>query len=91
MKDNKISLTVATSALLTGLKWKTKRAVAKNTIGADISPVLTKNPLLNWPRNFNCVCGSGIKFKKCCLNGLSRQVTIEDAKRINEKLEKHKA
>lgn len=25
------------------------------------------NPLLKYPRNESCYCGSGVKFKKCCL------------------------
>jgi len=89
MKDE-ISLKTKIGAQLTHLKWFTKRAVAKGTLGADIRPTMTSNPLLKWPRNFSCVCGSGKKFKKCCLNGLSGQVTIEDAVNINKKLEKYK-
>lgn len=29
-------------------------------------------------RNDPCTCGSGQKFKKCCLNGRQRKVTHED-------------
>jgi hypothetical protein len=25
------------------------------------------NPMLKYPRNEKCYCGSGLKFKKCCL------------------------
>ena len=69
--------------------WQAKRAVAKQA-GIDLKPVLVKNPLLDWPRNNKCVCGSGKKFKKCCLNTLSRQVTMKDAKMINEKLQAYR-
>jgi len=74
---------------LIGFKWKVKRFVYK-LFKINTEPVLTKNPLLEWPRNFNCVCGSGKKFKKCCLNDLARRVTIEDAIGINLKLEKYR-
>lgn len=33
------------------------------------------NPLRSWPRNEKCFCGSGLKFKKCCISRTS--VTIE--------------
>lgn len=51
---------------------------------------MTKNPLLEWPRNYNCVCGSGKKFKKCCLPQLSSVITIEDAMKINERLDHYR-
>lgn len=77
-------------AYLTGLYWKIKRFFYKSTVQADIAPATVPNPLLKWPRNFNCVCGSGKKFKKCCLNGLASQVTIKDANMINERLAKYR-
>lgn len=42
------------------------------------------SPLLNFPRNDKCFCGSGIKFKKCHLNKLARTCTKLDAEKINE-------
>ena len=90
MKD-KISLGVKAAAYSERLKWKGKRAFYKNTAGVDVAPTLVPNPLLKWPRNFRCVCGSGIKFKKCCLNGLASGVTIEDAVKIKNKLDLHRA
>lgn len=51
---------------------------------------MTSNPLLEWPRNYKCVCGSGKKFKACCLPTLSTKVTFEDAEIINEKLNKYR-
>jgi len=83
-----ISLKTQIMARLTCLKWLFKRGVAKNTIGAEIAPMLVENPLMKWPRNYSCVCGSGKKFKKCCLNGLNRRVTIEDADMINKRLDR---
>lgn len=38
------------------------------------------NPLLKFPRNAKCFCGSGLKFKKCHLAGLSRACTKAQAK-----------
>lgn len=75
---------------LTRWYWKIKRFFYKNTVQADIAPAMVSNPLLKWPRNFNCVCGSTKKFKKCCLNTLAPQVTIKDANMINKKLEKYR-
>ena len=70
--------------------WQGKRGVYKNVAKADIAPTFVANPiLLRVPRNRNCVCGSGKKFKKCCLNDLSRQVTIGDANKLSERLSKH--
>lgn len=71
------------------LKYKAKN-LALSPTGLKIEPKPVKNPLLEWPRNFKCVCGSGKKFKKCCLNSLARQVTIEDARKIKAKLDAYK-
>ena len=75
---------------LTKYLWRGKRAAYKKALKVDVSPASVMNPLLKWPRNFLCVCGSGIKFKKCCLNGLARLVTIKDALNIEQKLAKHR-
>lgn len=40
------------------------------------------NPLLKYPRNEECFCGSGLKFKKCCLNGAFRAVPVEIAEAV---------
>ncbi len=32
------------------------------------------NPLLKYPRNLPCMCGSGFKFKQCCYKKLPRAV-----------------
>lgn len=36
-------------------------------VGHYPNPDWETNPPKNWPRNANCFCGSGIKYKKCCL------------------------
>lgn len=59
-------------------------------IGVRKEPRFTSNPLLEWPRNYLCICGSGKKFKYCCLHTLSTKVTIEDARKINLKLDKYR-
>jgi len=73
-----------------GAYWQGKRAVHKALFGVDVAPAIVTNPLLKWPRNFKCVCGSGKKFKSCCLKTLARNVTAADAIKINEKLDKHR-
>ena len=37
------------------------------------------NPLVKYPRNLGCWCGSGAKAKRCCLPTLSRVVLAEQA------------
>lgn len=54
------------------------------------APRMTSNPLLEWPRNFRCICGSGKKFKRCCLPELSPIVTFDDAISLNERLNKYR-
>jgi hypothetical protein len=44
-------------------------------------PGFTWNPLLKLPRNRQCPCLSGKKFKACCLDTLPRVVTEKDARR----------
>lgn len=40
------------------------------------------NPLLRYPRNAKCFCGSGKKSKACCLPRVSQLVYASDAKII---------
>lgn len=42
------------------------------------------NPLSGYPRNEPCWCGSGKKFKKCCLNEQGRTIGTDKAKRMAE-------
>ena len=41
------------------------------------------NPLLKYPRNATCFCGSGFKAKRCCLPNLELAVSKEAASRIS--------
>lgn len=38
------------------------------------------NPLKSYPRNAPCVCRSGKKFKKCCMDKISPVCSDQDAK-----------
>ena len=88
--NDKISKLTLGKAYLDRVKFLFKKTAVKKCLNGDLKPKLTSNPLLKWPRNFNCVCGSGKKFKKCCLNGLARAITIKDAIELNKKLELYK-
>ncbi len=44
------------------------------------------NPLLGYPRNFPCHCGSQKKFKHCCVNTMSPTVTKQQAITFNKYL-----
>lgn len=46
------------------------------------------NPLLNYPRNLPCLCGSGFKFKVCCNGKLPRAVSKDWAKTIDDNWDK---
>lgn len=46
----------------------------------------TWNPLKNFPRNEPCFCGSGKKFKKCCLDKMGTTVTIKECENIKKLL-----
>lgn len=59
-------------------------------VGLKSEPVLVPNPLMKWPRNFSCVCGSGRKFKKCHLPDLAKNTTFKDAVQIESKLKKYR-
>jgi hypothetical protein len=51
-------------------------------------PGFTWNPLLKIPRNRQCPCLSGKKFKVCCLDTLPRVVSEKDAKQYAEQMAK---
>lgn len=43
------------------------------------------NPLLGLPRNMNCPCGSGGKWKKCCLPLAKKfiaKTALEETRRV---------
>jgi len=37
------------------------------------------NPILKYPRNHDCFCGSKIKFKKCCLPAAKMAIETQPA------------
>lgn len=42
------------------------------------------NPLLKYPKNLPCFCGSGNKAKSCCLSKISKTVPIEQGMKLRE-------
>lgn len=44
------------------------------------------NPARDYPRNLPCLCGSGLKYKKCHLKGMADCVTPEEALSIAAKI-----
>lgn len=42
------------------------------------------NPMVSYPRNMNCWCGSKLKAKVCCLPGQARIVPADMAPRLGE-------
>lgn len=77
-----------------GLKSKTGSEESLTTApfhkmrGPRLAPMpgFTWNPLRKLPRNQQCPCMSGAKFKRCCLNRLPHAVTIEDAERFKKQM-----
>lgn len=47
---------------------------------------LTHNPLIKFPRNHACFCGSGKKFKHCCAKTCPRYVPKDLAEQIKERM-----
>lgn len=47
-----------------------------------LKPKFQWNPLKKLQRNEPCPCGSNLKFKKCCLNGLPDALPSEQADHI---------
>ena len=45
----------------------------------------TYNPMCKIPRNDPCPCQSGKKYKKCCMNAISRYIPLSYAKRMEGK------
>lgn len=46
------------------------------------------NPFKDWPRNLQCFCGSGKKFKKCHDGQFENKVTAAEAKSLKEDFDK---
>lgn len=42
-----------------------------------------RNPLLKYPRNTVCWCGSKVKAKACCLPKVSKIVAVEQLELLN--------
>lgn len=51
-------------------------------------PGFTWNPLTTLPRNRQCPCLSGQKFKLCCLPKLPKVIPVKDAELFREQMEK---
>ncbi len=51
--------------------------MGRRAMSIDGEPMVA-NPLAGLPRNMRCPCGSGEKFKKCCLP-LTREYVRKDA------------
>ena len=45
------------------------------------------NPALKYPPHYPCFCGSGAKFRQCCLKTLPRYVKEKSLPQINKELE----
>lgn len=43
---------------------------------------LVWSPLLRYPKNAKCFCGSGTKFKRCHKDNMKMAVTPEEAKHL---------
>ena len=56
------------------LRW---RRLAKASY--QLKPGWVWNPLLRFPRNSLCFCGSGIKSKKCCLPKVPLSCKVKEA------------
>lgn len=53
-----------------------------------VKPGFTWNPLVGYPRNKDCFCGSLLKFKICCMKIVADVVTIEQEHQIKLALKK---
>lgn len=43
-----------------------------------------RNPLLDYPRNFQCFCGQKAKAKRCCLPKINHFVTKDQAHQLKK-------
>lgn len=55
-------------------------------IGHELVIALYPNPLLKWPVNRPCFCGSGKKVKMCCLSKIARNIDLKDYIFISKRL-----
>lgn len=54
--------------------------------GLILRPGWAHNPALKYPPNYPCFCGTGQKFKKCCLSKLPRYVREKSLPKIQAEL-----
>lgn len=61
--------------------WMAAKLAKRREAGAPTKPApgWVWNPLLRYPRNRACYCGSGVKFKKCHYSREVRVVQVEKA------------
>jgi len=69
-------------------KAKTKLSLSKIK---RLKDQVMLNPMLKYPRNLDCYCGSNEKFKACCLPKQAKQIPIELGLKLKEYLKYIKA
>lgn len=65
------------------LKVKILRLHKYKLIAADY----LENPLLKYPRNLDCFCGSKLKAKKCCIPKQARIIPADQAIQLKRYLD----
>src|ERR1700722_159470 len=63
----KSELPVENSSPKVGYKSEREKYTRLSKAALTLSNDMSWNPLLRYPRNALCFCGSGLKSKKCCL------------------------
>jgi len=69
------------------LKWlrlRIKAWVLHYIFGKALKIQYKWNPFLKYPRNEACYCGSGVKYKKCCLNNEPALIRDDFATKANK-------
>lgn len=51
-------------------------------------PGMVWNPLSRFPRNEQCFCGTGLKFKACCITKVKPCCPAADAEKVQEIVDK---
>lgn len=67
-------------------KWIQRNAIKEEEEETRIISSFTRNPLLKYPRNINCFCGSGKKFKVCCFKTIPHFISKREAKKNKQYL-----
>lgn len=75
-------------------KEMTREEMAKHH-GVDVTRIVfqpglgqTFNPFEKWPSNWECFCGSSVKFKKCCRAKLAHYISEHDAKILKQEFDR---